>query len=155
MIDQIAGYLETNILADLGTDNYPTQADLPFRTVQQGDEQPVEQYPALIIGTQVEATSEYVEFGDGNPETGIDRTYQWFLYGAIPAASRSAARQAAETLSKRLESWLFQNNGLGGISDNGEVVTESFPVKVVTDSRGAGSNWIGEFEIQLTVETSK
>lgn len=155
MISAIAAYLETNIAADLGVANYPTQADLPFRTVQQGDEQPISQYPALIIGTQVEEDMQRVEFGDGDPTTGIDRVYRFFLYGATPAASRDDARSAAQTLGKRLQAWLLTNDGLAGTNDGaGEVVQQSYPARLTTDSRGSGTNWIGEFEIQLNVETS-
>lgn len=154
MLNEIGGYLETNIAADLGVGNYPTQADLPLRTVQQGDEQPITSYPALII-VEGSVRPDYAEFGTGDPSDGIDRIYEFRMYGSTPAATRAAARAAVETLAERLEAWIIANNGLGGLADGSQVVHESTPGAWEPVIQGSGSVWFGHFMIPVYVKTSQ
>jgi hypothetical protein len=146
MLAEIASHLAVNILADLGSDVYP---DDPIRSIQQGQGQPVEQYPALMI-LPGPIRPRYMEIGADD----MDRTYEWRLYGQAPAATMAAAYTAAETQAKRLEAWIITNNGLGGLTDGTETVYESTPGPWEVEIQGGGGQWFGYWAIPILIQTT-
>lgn len=146
MLAEIGTYLQTNLTTDLGADAYPTT---PIRTVQQGQGQPVEQYPAITL-IPGPVRPRYMEIGAGD----MDRTYEWRIYGTAPASSMATAYSAAELHAKRLEAWLIAHNGLDGLTDGTETVYESAPGPWEVEIQGSGSQWIGYWMIPIQIQTT-
>lgn len=146
MLAEIGAHLQTNLSTDLGAGNYPAS---PIRTVQQGQGQPVESYPAIML-IPGPIRPRYMEIGAAD----MDRTYEWRIYGTAPAASMANAYAAAELQAKRLEAWIITNNGLGGLTDGSETVYESTPGPWEVEIQGSGSQWIGYWMIPIYIQTT-
>lgn len=146
MLAEIGAYLQSNMATDLGVGTYPTT---PIRTVQQGQGQPVESYPAIML-IPGPVRPRYMEIGAAD----MDRTYEWRIYGTAPAASMADAYAAAELYAKRLEGWIIDHNGLGGLTDGSETVFESTPGPWEVEIQGSGTQWIGYWMIPIQIQTT-
>lgn len=146
MLAEIGAYLQSNIATDLGADEYPAT---PIRTVQQGQGQPVESYPALML-IPGPVRPRYSEIGAAD----MDRAYEWRIYGTAPAASMADAYTAAELYAKRLEDWIITHDGLAGLTDGSETVYESTPGPWEVEIQGSGTQWIGYWMIPILIQTT-
>lgn len=150
MLNEIGSYLETNLLADLGVDEYPTS--LPIKQVVQGEDVQISTYPAIkLMEGAVRPTR--TEFGTGDPTQGVDRIYEWILHGSVINTTRNGARADAETLVKRCEAWIETTYGLGGLSDGHEACDASEPGAWYVSAKGSGDLWMGMWRIPIYIHT--